>query len=332
MKTRTEIFGELDREFGNLLMKGLPSPGSFYFVDILFAGCPCMISVNHSGANALWIGSTDHVAGARRIWESRGIEATQAPDASGKTRSWITISIGGDSERALFVSFSSYICLKCMESGASTASTIKEALEEWKGLFLGRADGLTQNELAGLLGELLTLQELAESVSARALDFWQGFEGESQDFRCGNLLIETKASIGQGNALSINGLRQLTRPPEGTLLLRHLRLQPESPQGISLATVIERLGHLGLDVVRLKECILRVGASPAQLSDASKVFRVMERRCYQVDVGFPCLTEASFAEGKTPTGVSSVKYAIDLGKCAPFLIQESDYLSRIRNL
>lgn len=332
MKTRTEIFGELDREFGNLLTKGLPSPGSFYFVDILFAGCPCMVSVNHSGANALWIGSTDHVAGSRRIWESRGIEATQAPDASGRTRSWITISLGGASERALFVSLSSYICLKCMESGASTASTVKEALDEWKSIFLGRAEGLTLNELAGLLGELLTLQELAESVSARALEFWQGFEGESQDFRCGNLLIETKTSIGQGNSLAINGLRQLARPPEGALLLRHLRLQPESPQGISLATVIERLGYLGLDVVRLKECILRVGASPAQLSDASKVFRVLERRCYQVDVGFPCLTEASFAEGKAPVGVSSVKYAIDLGKCAPFLLQESDYLSRIRNL
>lgn len=332
MKTRTEIFGELDREFGNLLMKGLPSPGSFYFVDILFASCPCMVSINHSGANALWIGSTEHVAGARRIWESSGIEATQAPDASGRTRSWITISLEGVSERALFVSLSSYICLKCMESGTSTASAIKEALDEWKGLFLGRAEGLTQNELAGLLGELLTLQELAESVGARSLDFWQGFEGESQDFRCGNLLIETKASIGQGNSLSINGLRQLARPSEGALLLRHLRLQPESPQGISLATVIERLGHLGLDIVRLKECILRVGASPAQLSDASKVFRVMERRCYQVDAGFPCLTEASFAEGKAPAGVSSVKYAIDLGKCAPFIIQESDYLSRIRNL
>jgi hypothetical protein len=322
VKTRTEIFGELDREFGNLLTKGLPSPGSFYFVDILFAGCPCMVSVNHSGANALWIGSTDHVAGARRIWESRGIEATQAPDASGRTRSWITISLEGVSERALFVSLSSYICLKCMESGASTASTIKEALDEWKDLFLGRAEGLTLNELAGLLGELLTLQELAESVSARALDFWQGFEGESQDFRC----------IVHGNSLAINGLRQLARPPEGALLLRHFRLQPESPQGISLATVIERLGHLGLDVVRLKECILRVGASPAQLSDASKVFRVMERRCYQVDAGFPCLTEASFAEGKAPEGVSSVKYAIDLSKCAPFILQESDYLSRIRNL
>jgi hypothetical protein len=298
VKTRTEIFGELDREFGNLLTKGLPSPGSFYFVDILFAGCPCMVSVNHSGANALWIGSTDHVAGTRRIWESRGIEATQAPDASGRTRSWITISLGGVSERALFVSLSSYICLKCMETGATTASTIKEALDEWKGLFLGRAEGLTLNELAGLLGELLTLQELAESVSARALDFWQGFEGESQDFRCGNLLIETKASIGQGNSLAINGLRQLERPREGALLLRHLRLQPESPQGISLATVIERLGHLGLDVVRLKECILRVGASPAQLSDASKVFRVMERRCYQVDDGFPLPHRGQFCRRK----------------------------------
>lgn len=330
--TRTEIFGELDREFGNLLMKGIPAPGVFYFVDILFAGCLCMVSVDHIGANALWIGSTDHVAGARRIWESRGIEATQAPDASGKTRSWITISLGGVSERALFVSLSSYICLKCMESGASTASTIKEALDEWKGLFLGRADGLTQNELAGLLGELLTLQELAETAGARALDFWQGFEGESQDFRCGNLLIETKASIGQGNSLAINGLRQLAKPPDGALLLRHLRLQPESPQGISLATVIERLGHLGLDVVRLKECILRVGATPAQLNDASKVFRVMERRCYQVEAGFPCLTEASFLDGKAPSGVSSVKYSIDLGKCAPFILQESDYLTRIRTL
>lgn len=332
MKTRTEIFGELDKECGNLVMKGLPSRGSFYFVDILFAGCPCMVSVNHCGANALWIGSTDYAAGARRIWESRGIEATQAPDASGRIRSWITISLGEVSERALFVSLSSYICFKCMESGASTSSAIKEALDEWKDLFLGRGEPLTQNELAGLLGELLTLQELAECVGARALDFWQGFEGESQDFRCGNLRIETKTSIGHGNSLSINGLRQLARPPEGVLLLRHLRLQPESSQGISLATAIERLGYLGLHVVRLKECILRVGASPAQLSDASKTFRVIERRCYQVDVGFPCLTEASFAEGRAPAGVSSVKYDIDLVRCAPFLIQERDYFSSIRNL
>lgn len=332
MKTRAEIFEELDREFGNLLMKGRPAPGSFFFVDILFAGCPCMISVDSGGVNSLWLGSTDHVAGPRRIWESKGIEATQAPDATGRARSWITISLGGVSERALFVSLASYICLRCMEFHASTSATIKEALDEWKGLFMGRADGLTQNELAGLLGELLTLQELAETAGGRALSFWQGFEGESQDFRCGALLIETKASVGQGNSLAINGLRQLAKPTDGVLLLRHFRLQPESPQGISLATVIERLGHLGVDVIRLKECILRVGASPAQLSDATKVFRVMERRCYQVEEGFPCLTEASFNGAKAPDGVSSVKYAIDLGKCARFVLQESDYLSRIRSL
>lgn len=332
MSKRAEIFELLDVAFETLTAKGKPSDAEFRFINVQLTGIPCMLSLNPEGAMGLWVGSTDYTAGKRRIWESKGVEATQAPDASGKTHTWITVTLAAQTERALFVSLASYICSHCIASASCSSKVIIEALEDWDLLFQGNSGGLTSNELAGLIGELLTLQELTEIIGDRALDFWQGFEGESQDFRCGELLIETKTSIGHSKTLAINGLRQLVRPESGELLLRHFQLQEDPPLGISLASVIDRLSLLGLKINRLKECILRVGATPKQLNDSSKLFRIMDRKCYLVHAGFPSITDVSFVGGRKPEGITSVKYTIDLTRCTPFILQEVDYLSRIHKL
>jgi hypothetical protein len=332
MSTHQSTFTTVDEKCGLLISKGNPSETPFRFYNLDGMASPTMLSLSTSGNLSVWIGSPDHVTGDHRIWESKGASATQSPDATGVTHSWIVISLNTAMPRGIFVSLASYICTKCIEANSTRAVIVVAALDEWKRLFQGRSEGLTSNELAGLIGELLTLEELALAIGPRALDCWQGFEGESHDFRCGDNAIETKTSTGQGNSIAINGIQQLVEPQHGQLVLRHIRLQQNSPQGVSLMSLIEHLVILGVNKSKLEECVLRLGTTTEQLNDTSHTYKVIERHAYSVTEGFPRITQHSFSEGKAPTGVTSIKYAIDLNACDRFTLKEDEYNKFIKSL
>ena len=210
--------------------------------------------------------------------------------------------------------------------------TVSGALDEWRELFLSNKDGLNLNELAGLLGELITLEEIAQKHGANALEFWHGFEGDRHDFSGHEIAIETKTKTTPGEDITINGIRQLESPVDGQLALRLFRVEVVSNEELSLPGMVQRLRALGVNQGKLEAGMLKAKASPQQVTTATRYFRLVEKSVFFVREGFPRIVPALFERKQSPQGVSSVKYQINIGHAESFRATESEYQNLIDQL
>lgn len=335
MKTQNELFGQLEIALNDLRKSPQPLAGEYAFRDLekeIFAGHLLKISVNHDKKLSLWIGSSDSVTSERIIWESRGIRASQSPDGSGTTNSWIVVEAESLYTDGIFTSLATSICGKCVDMKSTRRGTINGALDEWRELFLSNTDGLNLNELAGLLGELITLEEIAQMHGANALEFWHGFEGDRHDFSGHDIAIETKTKTSPGEEITINGIRQLEAPIDGLLALRLIRIEETSKEELSLPGMVQRLRALGVNQGRLEEDMLKAKASPQQITTATRYFQLVDKSAFLVREGFPRIVPASFQGKQSPQGVSSLKYQINLGHAEAFRVNETEFKNLINQL
>ena len=335
MKMQNKYFEQIESALNDLRKSPLPLAGEYAFRDLdkeIFAGHLLKISVNHDRMPSLWIGSSDSVTSERVIWESRGIRASQSPDGSGSTNSWIVVEAENLYTDGIFTSFATSICGKCVDMKSSKRGTISGALDEWRELFLSNSEGLNLNELAGLLGELITLEEIAQIHGANALSFWHGFEGDRHDFSGHDIAIETKTKTGPGEEITINGIRQLEAPLDGLLALRLIRIEVTSNEELSLPGMVQRLRALGVNKGRLEEDMLKAKASPQQIATATKYFRLVDKSAFYVRDGFPRIVPDSFEAKQSPKGVSSLKYQISLGHAESFRASEQEFQKLINLL
>jgi hypothetical protein len=336
MKTYNQLFEQLELSLNQLKSGPIPSPGNFSYRDLdkkIFLNHILKLALNENNDLSLWIGSSDTINTQRVIWESRGIKAKQSQDGSGVTSSWIVIEAENLYTPSIFISLATSICTKCIEQKSTKRSTVCAALEEWREMFLKNTDGLSLNELAGLIGELITLEEITKVHGATALDTWHGFEGECHDFSRNNFAIETKTKISVGRDISINGINQLEPPSDGKLFLRFLRLETTSNQNqLSLSSLVDSICKLGVSQGRLQENILKAGASINQITQSSNYFSVLERATYEVDEGFPRITKNSFKNNECPHGVSGLKYHINLSDAENYKVSDTTYLELIKKL
>lgn len=335
MKTQNELFGQIEKALNDLRKGQQPLAGEYAFRDLekeIFAGHMLKISVNNDRKLSLWIGSSDSVTSERVIWESRGIKASQSPDGSGTTNSWIVVEAESLYTDGIFTSLATSICGKCVDMKSTKRGTVSGALDEWRDLFLSNTDGLNLNELAGLLGELITLEEIARKHGANALEFWHGFEGDRHDFSGHEIAIETKTKTTPGEDITINGIRQLESPVDGQLALRLFRVEVVSNEELSLPGMVQRLRALGVNQGKLEEGMLKAKASPQQVTTATRYFRLVEKSVFFVRDGFPRIVPSLFEGKQIPQGVSSVKYQINIGHAESFRATESEYQNLIDQL
>jgi hypothetical protein len=335
MKAQNELFAQLELALNDLRKSSAPLAGEFAFRNLnkeIFSGFLLKLSVNNIGRLSLWVGSNDIVSVERVIWESRGIRATQSPDGSGTTNSWIVVETEGLYTDGIFTSLATSICGKCIDTKSTKRGTISGALDEWRELFLSNADGLNVNELAGLLGELITLEEIAQKHGSNALEFWHGFEGERHDFCGSEIAIETKTKTTASADITINGIRQLETPGDGQLALRVIRIEATTSEELSLPGMVQRLRTLGVNQGRLEEGMLKAKASPQQITTATRYFRLLDKTAYIVRDGFPRIVPASFDGKQSPPGVSNLKYQINIGHAENFRLSETEFNNLIDQL
>lgn len=336
MKTYNELFEQVELSLNQLKSGPIPSLGNFSFRDLekkFFYKHPIKLALNQNNDLSLWIGSSDTTGSQSVIWESRGIKAKQSPDGSGVTNSWIVIEAENLYTPSIFISLATSICSKCIEQNSTKRTIICAALEEWREMFLKNTDGLSLNELAGLIGELITLEEIAKVHGATALDTWHGFEGECHDFSRNNYAIETKTKISAGLDISINGINQLEPPSGGKLLLRFLRLETTTNQNkLSVSSLVNSICKLGVSQGKLQENILKAGASINQITQSNIYFNILERASYEIGEGFPRITRNSFKNDECPNGVSGLKYHINLSSAENCKVNDSFYHHLIKKL
>ena len=223
------------------------------------------------------------------------------------------------------------LCLDIMTS-AATAETEAEAVAvslartwRWHHLLRGGGDGrLSKEEQKGLIGELLIIERLLESLSPHdAVSSWRGPLGAPKDFEVGRCSIEAKARRGAAkphvlisseHQLDISGVDELF------LFIAELdQAQSEDSDGFTVTEIAQRLHtHIaGIDNESagiFESLLCAAGFSWDDNYSDTKWLRGPERY-YAVSEGFPCITVSSF-----PAGVLNVRYSITLSEIESFRV------------
>lgn len=200
---------------------------------------------------------------------------------------------------------------RATEKVDAAAGIFLRALGNWAELFKKRAnDGLTREQVVGLIGELLVLEALLNEsrVSPDALiQGWRGPDGDVRDIGINGTRIEVKAQRSTGSLrLRISSLSQLDDRGDRVFVVLN-RLSP-SDTGRSLLEIVEAM-QVRLEVSQLASLefdrkIALSGMSPDS-SLVDECYSVDDRLVYSVTDGFPRLIP-----GNVPPGIEVATYEI----------------------
>lgn len=216
-------------------------------------------------------------------------------------------------------------------NATSPARATVETLARWRLLFADAASAgeLSENQVIGLLAELLVLEEILGHDPNRDVGVWTGPQaaGSEHDFRRDSVALEVKATQRrEGRIVGISSVDQLDPPPGGSLHLVHFRFEPD-PSGLSLPEVVERVRQL---CPVLNEFDYRIGASGYHERHSEHYerlrFAIVDRRTYDInDPAFPRIVPGSFSGGAVPPGTLRISYSIDLTNEPPVPISEVEH-------
>ena len=180
----------------------------------------------------------------------------------------------------------------------------------------GATDLLSENEIRGLIGELIFLETYAipRYGADVALEGWVGPLAADQDFRFADFWYEVKAVMPDSPAAKISSIEQLgvdVTQYEGQLVAVCLdRTSKEEPGGTSLYGLVNRI-RLLLEAFPHADSVFADRLLEAGYFDrpeyGSLYFSVKWLRRYSVTPDFPRLTRVSI-----PEGIRNAKYEIAL--------------------
>jgi hypothetical protein len=208
---------------------------------------------------------------------------------------------------------------------------VSQVLDGWRELFRsGTQLGIEQ--LAGLFGEL-TFLDLLLDLDVRLVSAWRGPLRSPHDFVVGDRAVEVKATTSsEGRSVRIHGATQLEPPMGGELVLRWMRLDTSDPAGTSVPEVAAAAARR---LERPQELWHLLARSGYLMADSTKYeairFSVVEEACFRVTELFPRIVPSSFAGG-VPTGVSDLRYTVDLSQGPPPMQKDevTDFLRSMR--
>lgn len=113
----------------------------------------------------------------------------------------------------------------------------------WKKLFRPNKGGMNDNEVMGLIGELLFMQDymIPHYGVEMALDSWMGPEKTHKDYSTGSVWYEIKAISAGKDSVRISSLEQLDGDNEGFLAVYCLEKMSPSFSGIKLNKLVQSL-------------------------------------------------------------------------------------------
>ena len=174
---------------------------------------------------------------------------------------------------------------------------------QWKKMFTGNNKVLTENEVLGLLGELLFLKNTAIPTygATDGLNSWSGPEPTHKDFSYKSNWYEIKSINTFKNSVIITSLEQLDSELDGHLIVYSFEKMSPSFAGVSLNKLVsEILRDLSFDtdkdifIAKLKQ----VGYSYNEVYD-NYVFNLIKRESYLINNDFPRIKADDLQKGIT---------------------------------
>lgn len=209
-----------------------------------------------------------------------------------------------------------YAVYQGMSLGKTFHNAVNSAVDSFKEL-LAASLRMSEEQVAGLFGELLLLDHLMDELGvAAALNSWLGPSGEEHDFGLENLDLEVKTTLSERRNHVINGMNQLLPRQDRTLWLVSIQLtRAGSGRGRSLDDVCRSLlsrarGHAHT----LRRILLDygwreedTGMYPTRFTHRSVP------RAYLVDQSFPALTEPRITRDVPSIElITNVNYRVDV--------------------
>lgn len=191
-------------------------------------------------------------------------------------------------------------------------NAVVSTLDDWRALLRRSLEGLSRDEVIGLIGELEIMSELASVDPVKAVLGWTGPSGAVHDFSRNGWDVEVKSTTAvNANTVRISNLDQLD-PSLSTslhLALVHLSSATDAPD---IDARIDRLAYAGVPMDALETRLADMGYFRGMELSVPAQYSVREIRWWAVGDDFPGL-RASDIEASRLFGVDGVSYELLIG-------------------
>ncbi len=202
-------------------------------------------------------------------------------------------------------------------SGADGYLEIVNRYNQWKKMFYGNSKILSENEVLGLIGELLFLKDFCFKVYgiSNGLNGWSGPEPTHKDFSYKNEWYEIKSINSFRSTVSISSIEQLDSTIEGKLVVYLFEKMSPSFNGISLNALVGTISNMiqyETDRDIFFEKLKQVGYSYNEVYD-NYVYNLIRVDKYIVNSEFPKIKADDLSNG-----ICKVQYEISLSLIEKF--------------
>ena len=182
--------------------------------------------------------------------------------------------------------------------------------EQWRFFYNTSKEKLSEQEIKGLIGELLFLKNylFVKLGTTKAISCWTGTEPTKKDFYVDDDWYEVKTAT--SGVISISSLEQLDSPNDGYLVVYTLEKASPESKGIDLNTLTnEMLDQISLiqDKTEFIGKLINGGYDKSEYY-RDFVYQVNNLEVFRVTSTFPKLIKPN-----VPKAISKVKYDIIIG-------------------
>lgn len=197
---------------------------------------------------------------------------------------------------------------------------IRDRFTKWQ-LMLSKSRGelLSSSVVKGLIGEMLFLQKYLIPMYGQdaAIKSWIGPDKADQDFVCGNIWYEVKATESGSESVSITSVEQLDMSKSGELVIVYLdKTSSTDVSKITLNGIFHELYNLLENdelKTKLSGILLNLGYFPRPEYD-EPAYKLSKIEKYKVDEKFPSVRRADL-----PDSVINLKYQLSISSIHAYL-------------
>ena len=202
----------------------------------------------------------------------------------------------------------------------SSGRVFIDIYNRWRDAFTFEKSHLTQVEIKGLIGEMVTIRDvLLKAYSPNTvLDSWMLLHRGEQDFIASDFWYEVKATDPRATSVGVSSIEQLDDVSRSGMLVvvRLKTTSSEDPEHVTVNSIIKELYQM-LSGSGCSEKFLGMMHELGLPSDEfdNQCFSVSGVELYNVDDSFPCLRRQSI-----PESVTKVEYQLNLGVISSYRV------------
>jgi hypothetical protein len=198
-----------------------------------------------------------------------------------------------------------------------TVKCVYLVISKWRHfLSIPASEILSEENIIGLLGELLLLKRLLDAYDTEAINYWVANRGE-EDFIKASKVIEVKATLREKHEHIINGIDQLLiLPGRSKIILSILLIKSEKDNDLNLPRIIKQCAeYLAYNPSALESFYIKLKSRGYDHRDENLYlnhnYKLYKGGYFKIDESFPKLTNNELIQPLN-SRISKIRYTIDM--------------------